>query len=680
MNGTQNKKCLDQCLALAWLMLAGVATASAQDPLQSADYLKMKSVGDVEFSPDRSRIAYSVSNNDGGGRPYSQLWIMDTAGGKTVRVGEDAGRGNDPVWSRDGTQIAFSGKLNDQSGILLCRADGSSLQFLTATQGSNSSALAGLGNQIAWSPDGKRIAFVSATPGPETGIADGDPMVITRYLYKPTLTEGNTRFNDNKRLHIFVLDLATKQVKQLTDGVYDEHSIDWSPDGTELVFVSNRDSNAEQFFNHDLFALKVSDGSIRRITATESAEYRPRWSPDGKTIAYQATRRGITDLETQMEDTHVWTVKADGTDPRELGRSVDNRQGAPEWSADGSSIYATVQERGNVRLYRWPVNGGKPEVVVDDAGSVTSFSVGKGSQVAYAFNGTQDLAQLYVKSGSSKKALTALNADLLRGKSIATTEAFTFVSNDNKYQVEAWLTRPIGVTATSKHPLIANIHGGPHGQQGPAFNFANQAYAAKGYAVVMVNYRGSTGYGQAWSDAVFRDQNGDEAQDVIYGVRAAIRRNPWIDPERLGVEGGSYGGQLSAWIVTATPMFKAAIPRWPIINLVSYNYMTYYNMYEDMEFGVRPHVADWMDELWRRSSLRYVGNVKTPVMLMHGENDNDVPIAESEQFYIGLKDAGVEAVMVRYPREGHGLREPKHTVDMIDRSLAWYEKHFAVGK
>jgi dipeptidyl aminopeptidase/acylaminoacyl peptidase len=662
-------------LSIAMLLFVAATAVSAQDRLQSADLLQMKSVGDVEFSPDRSRIAYSVSSNDGGGRPYSQLWIMETASGNTTRVGDEKSRGSDPVWSRDGKQIAFSGKLGEQSGILLAQSDGSSVQFLAATQSSNSSALSGLGNQFTWSPDGKRIAFVSATPGPEAGIADGDPMVITRYLYKPTLTEGNTRFNDNKRLHIFLLDVESKQVRQLTDGIYDEHSIDWSPDGAEILFVSNRDANAEQFFNHDLFALEVSDGSIRRITATESAEYRPRWSPDGRTIVYQATRRGMTDLETQMEDTHIWTVKADGSERRELGRSIDNRQGAPEWSADGGSIYATVQEHGNVRLYRLPLYG-KPEVVIDDAGSVTSFSVGKGSQVAYAFNGTQDLAQLYLKSGASKKPLTALNAELLRGKQIATTESFTFVSNDNKYEVEAWLTRPLGVTATSRHPLIANIHGGPHGQQGPAFNFPNQVYAAKGYAVIMVNYRGSTGYGQAWSDAVFRDQNGDEAQDVIYGVRAAIRRNPWIDAERLGVEGGSYGGQLSAWIVTATPMFKAAIPRWPIINLVSYNYMTYYNMYEDMEFGVRPHVADWMDELWRRSSLRYVGNVKTPVMLMHGENDNDVPIAESEQFYIGLKDAGVETVMVRYPREGHGLREPKHTVDMIDRSIAWYEKHF----
>ena len=212
--------------------------------------------------------------------------------------------------------------------------------------------------------------------------------------------------------------------------------------------------------------------------------------------------------------------------------------------------------------------------------------------------------------------------------------------------------------------------------QGPAFNLQNQVYAGLGWAVLMVNYRGSTGYGQAWSDAVFRDQNGDEAQDVLYGVNAAIRRYTWIDRNRLGVEGGSYGGQLSAWLVTVTNIFKAAIPRWPIINLVSYNYMTYYPMYEEMEFGAKVHTADWLDQLWRRSSIRYVNGVKTPTMLMHGENDNDVPIAESEQFYMGLKDAGVETVMVRYPREGHGLSEPKHTVDMITRSISWYQKHF----
>ncbi len=226
------------------------------------------------------------------------------------------------------------------------------------------------------------------------------------------------------------------------------------------------------------------------------------------------------------------------------------------------------------------------------------------------------------------------------------------------------------------YPLIVNIHGGPHGQQGPAFNFKNQVYAARGWATLMVNYRGSTGYGQAFADAVFADQNGNEAQDVIYGLSAAMRRYQWIDRDRLGVEGTSYGGQLSAWLITQTNVFKAAIPTAAIINMISYNYMTYYNQYEQMEWGVFPHQGTLMDTLLQRSAIRHVANAHTPTLLMHGENDNDVPIAEAEQFYIGLRDVGTEAVMVRYPREGHGIRESKHVVDSIDRSIRWYERHF----
>jgi Tol biopolymer transport system component len=272
-------------LVVAMLAAAFAFNTQAQERLQTADFLRLKSVGEAQFSPDQSRIAYMVSNNDGEGRPYSQLWIMNVATGATTRVGDEKSRGSQPTWSPDGTKIAFSGKMGDQSGLLLCNADGSSLQFLAATQGTNSSAITNAGKEIDWSPDGKQIAFVNATPGPEAGIADGDPMVITRYLYKPTLSEGNTRFNDNRRLHIFTIDLASKQITQLTDGHYYEHSIDWSPDGAEILFVSNRDPSSEEFFNNDLFALSLNDRSIRRITATENAEYRPRWSPDGKSIA-----------------------------------------------------------------------------------------------------------------------------------------------------------------------------------------------------------------------------------------------------------------------------------------------------------------------------------------------------------------------------------------------------------
>jgi dipeptidyl aminopeptidase/acylaminoacyl peptidase len=277
--------------------------------------------------------------------------------------------------------------------------------------------------------------------------------------------------------------------------------------------------------------------------------------------------------------------------------------------------------------------------------------------------------------GPAKK-LTDLNAEALRGKQIAKVEPFTFISNDNKYELEAFLTVPPNIAPGTKHPLIVNIHGGPHAQQGPAFNFKNQVYAGRGWATLMVNYRGSTGYGQKFADAVFGDQNGNEAQDVLYGLSAALRRNLWLDRDRLGLEGVSYGGQLSAWLVTQTSIFNAAIPIAGITNLISYNYMTYYNQYEQMEWGIFPHQGNMMDVLWERSALKHVAHVKTPTMLMHGENDSDVPIAEAEQFYIALKDVGVETIMVRYPREGHGLREPQHIVDSIDRSINWYLKHF----
>jgi dipeptidyl aminopeptidase/acylaminoacyl peptidase len=221
-----------------------------------------------------------------------------------------------------------------------------------------------------------------------------------------------------------------------------------------------------------------------------------------------------------------------------------------------------------------------------------------------------------------------------------------------------------------------NIHGGPHGQNGPAFNFKDQIYAARGWAVLHVNYRGSTGYGQAFADAVFGDQNGNEAQDVLYGVSAALRRYLWLDRERMGIEGVSYGGQLTDWLITQTRMFRAAIPIAGISNLISYNYMTYYNQYEQMEFGQLPHQGDLMNLMWERSALKHVAAAATPTMFMHGENDPDVPIAEAEQYYIALKDVGVDTVFVRYPREGHGIAESAHVVDSINRCIAWYLKYF----
>jgi dipeptidyl aminopeptidase/acylaminoacyl peptidase len=662
------------CLSCAALLTAIAIPAFAQ-VLTSSDLSRLRSVGSAAISPDGHYIAYSITMRDRPGRPYGQLWVMDISTAKSVRLGGE-NPATAPLWSNDSKWIAFRGEEGDKHGLLIAHPDGSGTIFLTALAGTNS-PLPERGKDVAWSPDGKQIAFVSSTPGEGSDEASGDPMVITRYLYKPDYTEGMTRFNDNQRLHIFVVDTASKQVRQLTRGNYDEHSIDWSPDGKQLVFASNREPNQDEFFNYDLFTLQLADNSIHRLTATEYCEYDPLWSPDGKSIIYLGTRRGLTDRETTMEDTHVWLMNADGGNRREIGNVIDNRQGAPQWAPDGSAVYFTVAERGSNHLVRLPVSGGPPEYIVKDAGVVSGWSVGKNGAVAYAFITLRDASQLYYKSGSAaSRKLTDLNQELLAGKPIAEVESFTFVSNDNRFEVEAFLTKPIGMTATSKHPLIVVIHGGPHGQNGPGFFFKNQVYAAHGYAVLNVNYRGSIGYGQKFADAVFGDQDGNEGQDVLYAVSAAVRRYLWIDRERMGIEGVSYGGQLTDWLITQTNEFKAAIPTAGIANLVSYNYMTYYNQYEEMEFGQFLHQGNLMDVAWERSALKHIAAAHTPTLIIHGENDNDVPIAEAEQLFVALKDVGVETVFLRYPREGHGLSEVKHQIDATDRSIAWYERHF----
>ena len=662
------------CLSCAALLTA-IATPAFAQVLTSSDLSRLRSIGSAAISPDGHYIAYSITMRDRPGRPYGQLWVMDISTAKSVRLGGE-NPATAPLWSNDSKWIAFRGEEGDKHGLLIAHPDGSGTIFLTALAGTNS-PLPERGKDVAWSPDGKQIAFVSSTPGEGSDEASGDPMVITRYLYKPDYTEGMTRFNDNQRLHIFVVDTASKQVRQLTRGNYDEHSIDWSPDGKQLVFASNREPNQDEFFNYDLFTLQLADNSIHRLTATEYCEYDPLWSPDGKSIIYLGTRRGLTDRETTMEDTHVWLMNADGGNRREIGNVIDNRQGAPQWAPDGSAVYFTVAERGSNHLVRLPVSGGPPEYIVKDAGVVSGWSVGKNGAVAYAFITLRDASQLYYKSGSAaSRKLTDLNQELLAGKPIAEVESFTFVSNDNRFEVEAFLTKPIGMTATSKHPLIVVIHGGPHGQNGPGFFFKNQVYAAHGYAVLNVNYRGSIGYGQKFADAVFGDQDGNEGQDVLYAVSAAVRRYLWIDRERMGIEGVSYGGQLTDWLITQTNEFKAAIPTAGIANLVSYNYMTYYNQYEEMEFGQFLHQGNLMDVAWERSALKHIAAAHTPTLIIHGENDNDVPIAEAEQLFVALKDVGVETVFLRYPREGHGLSEVKHQIDATDRSITWYEKHF----
>jgi Tol biopolymer transport system component len=329
-------------LACALLLAAASLGAAQTTVVQSADLYKLQAVQDVQLSPDGRTVVYGTQLSDRPGRPYSQVSLMDLASGRSTRLGSDRDAASGPRWSPDGKKIAFFGHGSEAegSGLLVADADGSHVTFIAKVTGTNH-PLPSSGDRLAWSPDGTRIAFVSAAPGPEAD-ANGDPMVITRYLYKPTASEGLTRFNDNRRLHIFVATLATKEVQQVTDGTYYEHSLDWSPTGDEILFVSNRGPDPDRFFNYDIFTVKVADKSVRRVTDTKNAEYRPRWSPDGKQIAYQGTTRSLTSSETTMEDTHIWVMDRIGASwargsiaarARRSGRPTGRRSTSPRRNA-----------------------------------------------------------------------------------------------------------------------------------------------------------------------------------------------------------------------------------------------------------------------------------------------------------------------------------------------------------
>jgi len=660
------------------LALAALNVVAAQDArgLRISDLPALRTFGDVAISPDGSRLAYAITRNDVGARPSTEVWIRELKSGATTRLG-NGGAASSPRWSPDGTQIAFTGRVGDSSGVAVAKADGTGARLLVVTAGTNA-VLPRTGERLTWSPDGKQIAYTSTAPGPEAD-ANGDPMVITRYAYKPTASEGLTRFNDNRRTHIYIVDVTTRKSRQLTSGSRDEHSVDWSPNGKEIVFASNPEQDPDRVFHQDLFAVDVASGKTRTLAHMNAVATHPQWSPDGSMVAFLGTVRPFQSSETNMENSHVWVVNADGSNRRDIGAAVDNPHGPPRWSPDGKSLYSVVGERGRSSLYRFSVAGGAPARVIS-GNRVGSWSLDGKGNIAFAYSTATEPATLEIFNGTdSHQTVLKLNTEALAGRTIAPVEALTFKAKDG-LEVEAFLTLPLGRTASSKHPLIVAIHGGPHGAQGAEFNNKAQVYAAKGYATLMVNYRGSTGYGQKFTDAIFGDQDGKEAEDVLAGVDAAIAKYPWVDAARLGIEGGSYGGQLTDWLITRTNRFKAAVPSAGIANLVSFNYMAYYHDYLAVEYGRYPHEGGLMDTLWAHSALRYVDKVKTPTMFIHGENDNDVPIAEAEQFYIALRDVGVPTVMVRYPREGHGLRETKHVADAMERSIAWYEKWFATPR
>ncbi|HKG47039.1 MAG TPA: S9 family peptidase [Pyrinomonadaceae bacterium] len=680
--------------------------------MRAADVVKVANVTDAQISPNAQSVVYTVSSVDEE-KNVSTLWLARTEIRTAPRLLLPSGwNASTPRWSPDGSSIAFLASHDELNGLWVVKLDKPEPRFIAPIASTNF-FITYAGESFSWSPDSRRIAYVSAkaeeAPGQSRRSAD-DPRVIDRIQYK-----SRTSFSDDRRTHVWVVDVERPAPQQLTSGLFYDHAVHFSPRGDEVLFLSNHEADPDANNNSDIFAVDLS-GQTRQITHTKGCEYSPVWSPDGKSIAYTSTSRDITTIDSIAEDTHLYVIPATGGGGKELATEQDRRVRNPQWSPDGRSLLYLASDRGYTTIFRTGVDGGRisrfslfildgqlgggfdsqdsklrtetnsPQALAQPF-QITSFSFSERSQVvnrgnvaetAFPFVMTMGNAlrpgELWAGLGSlvPLRRLSSHNDSLMRSIRVVLPEEFTFPSYDGT-QIQGWLLRPPGCSSERKCPLILSIHGGPHGMYGWSFNSTFQVYAARGYGVLYLNPRGSSGYGQKFSDGTINEWGGGDYRDLMAGVDEALRRSSWIDSGRMGVTGGSYGGFMTNWVITQTPRFRGAVAVASLSNLISF-YST--SLYQDLihaEFGGFPW--DNFDLLWQWSPLRYVRQVQTPTLFIHGENDNDVHITQAEEMYMALKRVGVQTVFVRYPREGHGLREPKHRVDALERTINWFDRY-----
>jgi dipeptidyl aminopeptidase/acylaminoacyl peptidase len=720
------KSCMKRTFCLL-LFLLWILPAAAQPKrgLQPEDLFHYKEVADAQIAPDGLRVAYTVTEVSADrARNVTHIWIVSTSGGEPKRLlpkisNEAEADDTTPRWSPNGKWIAFY----KQDGLWIANPDGGEAQMVTRVARTNF-FFNKAGESFTWSPDSKRIAFLSdpkilppTNPLTERlmrGISPDEIMrlpqetramilkaqgrsaeqiaqleaeykaqqakqqnytddvrVISRLQYK-----SRTAFSDNLQSHIFIADVTTKQVRQLTSGNYAEHSIHWSPKGDEIVFVSNHEGDPDKVNNSDLFVVNVTTGDVRQLTKTKGGEWQPVFSPDGSQIAYLATTRDVTTIDSVAEDMHAWLIYSEGGEGFEVSKKSDFRVAGFKWVAD-KKLVLNLQYRGNSLLRFINIDGESTLAIKHPI--IGNISIGQNStstKVAFVESRTDHVTcirTLIVDRDPTIKPRLFTIRDYNDNFSVPELAYKDLRFTNEDFEIQGWLVPPLHLDEKKKYPLILYIHGGPHGMHGYSFNATVQALAAKGYGVLLINPRGSSGYGQKFADGCVNDWGGGDYRDLMRGVDVALDKFPFLDKDRMGVMGGSYGGYMTNWIVTQTDRFKAAIASASLSNLISF-YST--SLYQDLihaEFSGMPW--DNYDKLWERSPLRHIKNVKTPTMLVHGENDNDVHITQAEEMYTALKMRGVDTVLIRYPREGHGIREPKHRVDNLQRVLDWFEKY-----
>jgi dipeptidyl aminopeptidase/acylaminoacyl peptidase len=639
------KKTLLVLVALAAAVLGAQSTAV----LTPAQTLERRGIGELELSPDGARVVFTVTEPVKGAARQRNIWLLDVASAQVRQLTFSAKSDSSPRWAPDGRSVAF---LSDR--------DGAAQLYLLPMGGGESQRLTDRKERIEafrWSPDGRRIALLMAEPKPEA-----------QQQREKDKDDARVAEKEDRLARIWDIDVASHAIRQVTSTPHRIGQIEFAPAGDRLIVAASAKPHEDQF-NEAIFSVDLKDGRVTAIATPRGPMGAMALSPDGSTIAYGCAR-----IDGPAPHDLCLQPVAAGAARNLTGATIDRPINQPRW-IDNQTLVVSVA-RGFQTSVEIVGGDGIAHRIEGVSGNVSAFARTTDGTIAYVSETAGAAPELWIKTAKAPaRAVTVFN-DKWTSRPVAAAEFVKYKSADGT-EIEAALLRPPALSSQPSSlnaqpgPAVILVHGGPTGRWSDAFEPWGQLLAARGYAVLYPNVRGSTGYGQKFVEMNRADWGGGDFTDVMAGADWLVARGI-ADPNRLGIGGWSYGGYMAAWAVTQTTRFKAAVSGAPVIDMAS-------------EFGTEngPAYDEWfygtpyerLDGFIKSSPMTFVKNVKTPTLLLQGEDDTTDPIGQSQQFYRGLKRYGVESDLVLYPREPHGLREQHHLVDRLTRILAWYDRY-----